>query len=142
MTENFESVTGKEYCHLTGFLDDGIKLSTSRSFVTTVLVHMVLDMCQRQQFEFMEVDYVDNMEYIYCGSKLKMKVDPKQDAKGRESQVTQSKLRRVPEQRKLITSNVLDNGLVFQHELWIIPESSNILVARSVRIWSATPLGP
>ena len=37
MTENFESVTGKEYCHLTGFLDDGIKLSTSRTFVETAL---------------------------------------------------------------------------------------------------------
>ena len=45
------------------------------------------------------------------------------------------------EQRKLDSSDVLGNGLVFQHELRRMPEPSNVLVARPVRIGSATLLG-
>ena len=47
----------------------------------------------------------------------------------------------VPEQRILGSSGVLNNGLVFQHELRRVPEPSNVLVAHPVRIGSATLLG-
>ena len=55
--------------------------------------------------------------------------------------MSRSELRRVPEQRMLGSSDVLDNGLVFQHELRRVLEPSNVLVAHPVRIGSATLLG-
>jgi hypothetical protein len=55
--------------------------------------------------------------------------------------VSRSGLRTVPEQRKVGSSDALDTGLVFQHELRRVPEPSNVLVAHPVRIGSATLLG-
>ena len=71
MTKNYESVTKREYCHLTWFLDDGIHLSTYGSFVTTILLDKVLDMCYCLQYEFVVVTYVESIEYKYCGNKPK-----------------------------------------------------------------------
>jgi hypothetical protein len=65
------TVIEKEYCHL----DDGIKLSTCGIFVTTASGDMVFDVRHSLQCEFVEVDYVENTEYEYCGSEPKMKVD-------------------------------------------------------------------
>jgi hypothetical protein len=89
----------------------------------------------------MEVYYVENIEYKYCGSKPKMKVDLTHENQGRVSRVSRSELRRVPEQRKLGSSDVLDNRLAYQHELRRVPEPSNVLVAHPVRIGNATLLG-
>ena len=47
----------------------------------------------------------------------------------------------LPEQRMLGSSDVLDNGWVFQHELRRVPEPSISLVAHPVRIRSASLLG-
>ena len=52
----------------------------------------------------------------------------------------QSELRRVPEQRKLGSSDVLDNGLVLQHELRRVQEPNNVLLFHPVRIGSVTLL--
>jgi hypothetical protein len=43
--------------------------------VTTVSGDVVIEVCHRLQCEFVEVDYVENMEYNYCDSEQKMKVD-------------------------------------------------------------------
>ena len=55
--------------------------------------------------------------------------------------MSRSELRRVPEQRMLGSSDVLDKGLVFQHELRRVPEPSIGLVPHPVRIGSAALLG-
>ena len=81
--------------------------------MTTVSGDMVLDMRHSLQYEFVEVDYVENMEYKYCGSEPKMKVDPTHNNQRRVSRVVWSELRRVSKQRKLGSSDVLDTGLVF-----------------------------
>jgi hypothetical protein len=81
------------------------------------------------------------MEYKYCGSKPKMKVDPTCKNQGIVLQESQSELRRVPEQRMCGSSDVVDTGLVFQHELRRVPEPRNGLVAHPVRIVSAALLG-
>ena len=70
-----------------------------------------------------------------------MKVDLTHETKRRVSQVSRSELRRVPEQRKVDISKLLDNGLVFQHELWIVLEPKDVLVAHPVKIGSATLAG-
>ena len=89
----------------------------------------------------MEVNHVENIECKYCGSEPKMTVDPTHECEARVSEGSQSELRRVPEQRMLGSSDVLDNGLVFQHELRRVPEPSIGHVARPVRIGSATLMG-
>ena len=55
--------------------------------------------------------------------------------------MSRSELRRVPEQRMLGSSDVLDNRFVFQHKLRRVLEPSNVLVAHPVRIGSASLLG-
>ena len=102
-------------------MDDGIKWNTHGSFVTTASGDVVIDVCHRLQCEILEVDYVESMEYKYCGREPKMKINPTHNNQGRASRVSQFELRRVPKQRKLGSSDVLDNGLIFQHELKIVP---------------------
>ena len=81
------------------------------------------------------------MEYKYCGSEPKMKVDPTLNNQGRVPRVLQSELRRMLDQRKLGSSDVLDNGLIFQYELRRVPEPSNVIVAHPVRSRSVILLG-
>ena len=122
-------------------MDGGINWNTYGTVVTTASGDMVLDVRHSLQCEFMEVYYVENIEYKYCGSKPKMKVDLTHENQGRVSRVSRSELRRVPEQRKLGSSDVLDNRLAYQHELRRVPEPSIGLVAHPVRIGSASLFG-
>ena len=57
------SVIEKEYCHLTGFVDDRIKMNTYGTFVTISLGDTVCGVCHSPQCEFVEVDYAENIEY-------------------------------------------------------------------------------
>ena len=85
------------YGHLIVFMDDGIKLSTYGTFVTTASGDMVSDVGHSLQCEFLKFDYVENMEYKYYGSKSKMNVDPTHDNQGTVSKLSRSELKRVTE---------------------------------------------
>ena len=61
ITENVGSVIEKEYCHLIGCMDDGIKWNTYKSCVTAGSGDVVFDMRHRLQCECVEVNYVENI---------------------------------------------------------------------------------
>ena len=70
-----------------------------------------------------------------------MKVDLTDEQQARVSRGSQSEPRRVSEQRKLGSSDVLDNRLIFKNKIRRVPEPSNGLVVYSVRMGSASLLG-
>ena len=57
-----------------------------------------------------------------------MKVDPTHGNEGRVSQLSQSNLRGVLEQTKLGSQDVLDDRLIFWHELRRVSEPSHVII--------------